>query len=274
MALPASGPTDCSSGFSQRIFNNLRYDNPWQAGATVAVGALCCPTVPNGFGYRASSITTGITGGGEPTWPLILTNTVVDGGVTWTAQDVANPSGKNHAPLVQFGYAMSSTEQDYFRLMAYEMAKAVSDELAADFSAAGYYRTATQTIGTGSFTIINFDTQEYDTDSAVTTGASWKYTVPTGKGGIYHVSASTNLTPAATGQSILAVYVNGSEKRRGVHLQQSGALLFLGPHVSADVKVNAGDTIDVRLFQDSGGNQTTEASASCTWVTIHRVFGS
>lgn len=132
MALPSAGPTDCSSGLSNRIFNNLRYDNPWQAGATVAVGALACPTTPNGFGYKCTSITTGITAGGEPTWPVILTNTVVDGGVTWTCQDVANPTAKNHAPSTQFGYAYSSNDLDYFRLLAYDIAKAICDELAAD----------------------------------------------------------------------------------------------------------------------------------------------
>jgi len=133
MPLPSPGPTDCSSGLSARIFNNFRYDNPWQASqGGVVVGTLCCPTVPAGIGFRCTAITTGITGGSEPTWPTILTNMVVDGGVTWTAQDVANPSGKTHPPTSFFGYALTSADLDGFRVLAYDTARAVTDELAAD----------------------------------------------------------------------------------------------------------------------------------------------
>lgn len=133
MALPSAGAPDCSSGLSARLFNNLRYDNPWKASQSgVAVGTLCCPTSPAGIGFRCSAITTGITGGSEPTWPSILTNTVVDGGVTWTAQDVANPSGKAHTPTGQFGYVLTANDLDGFRLLAYDLAKGICDELAAD----------------------------------------------------------------------------------------------------------------------------------------------
>lgn len=133
MALPSAGAPDCSGGLSARLFNNLRYDNPWKASQSgVAVGTLCCPTTPAGIGFRCSAITTGITGISEPTWPAILTNTVVDGGVTWTAQDVANPSGRAHTPTGQFGYVLTANDLDGFRLLAYDLAKGVCDELAAD----------------------------------------------------------------------------------------------------------------------------------------------
>ncbi len=59
----------------------------WAIGVTLAVGALRRPTSPtagNERTYRVSSITTGITAGSEPTWPLTANGTVVDGGVTWT----------------------------------------------------------------------------------------------------------------------------------------------------------------------------------------------
>jgi hypothetical protein len=64
--------------------------------------------------------------GGEPTWPLVLTNTVVDGGVTWTCQDVANPTGKAHPPAGSFGYVFTSNDLDGFRLLAYNRAKAIA----------------------------------------------------------------------------------------------------------------------------------------------------
>jgi hypothetical protein len=53
---------------------------------TFAVGDLVVPTDAkrNGHFYKATAITTGIIGSGEPTWPTGGSSTVVDGGVTWT----------------------------------------------------------------------------------------------------------------------------------------------------------------------------------------------
>ncbi len=53
---------------------------------TFAVGDRVIPTdsKTNGHYYRATSVTTGITGSTEPTWPTGGGATVVDGGVTWT----------------------------------------------------------------------------------------------------------------------------------------------------------------------------------------------
>lgn len=58
----------------------------WRPTTTQAVGDRMLPTETNknGHFYRATSITTGITGSTEPTWPTGAGATVTDGGVTWT----------------------------------------------------------------------------------------------------------------------------------------------------------------------------------------------
>lgn len=59
----------------------------WQAATTYAVGNIVRQTsaaYPTQRCFRASSITTGISGGGEPTWNLGLNATTADSGVTWT----------------------------------------------------------------------------------------------------------------------------------------------------------------------------------------------
>jgi hypothetical protein len=276
MALPSAGPTDCSSGLSARIFNNFRYDNPWQASqGGVAVGTLVCPTTPNGFGYQVHAITTGITAGGEPTWPIILTNTVVDGGVTWTCQDVANPTGKAHPPAGYFGYVFTSADLDGFRLLAYNQAKAICDELAADYCAAEYNTVAGQSLTSGAITIINYGTSVKDTDSAVATGASWHFTCPTGKGGDYVVAANIAFSAAPGTSPALLLFKNGaraSDLWNCAHSAAYGAGMCIPG--SAGITLAAGDTLDVRGLQNSGGAVTLATNAFQNRITINRILGS
>jgi|SRR5579859_168103 len=60
----------------------------WAASHTYAVGAivrqLATPTVGNERCFRVSAITTGVSGGTEPTWTLTKAGTTTDSGVTWT----------------------------------------------------------------------------------------------------------------------------------------------------------------------------------------------
>jgi len=133
MPLPSAGLPDCSSGLAQRIYNNLKYDSKWQASQAVAVGAVCCPTVPTGFGWRCT--TAGTTAGSEPAWPgspTVGTTTQAEssGTVVWTCDAVANPGGR--VTSVNLGYVLTASDLDYLRLLPYVIARAVADELAAD----------------------------------------------------------------------------------------------------------------------------------------------
>lgn len=56
----------------------------WQSVFTITLNDIYLPTTPNGHKYQATSVTTGITGATEPTWPTSAGGTVVDSGVTWT----------------------------------------------------------------------------------------------------------------------------------------------------------------------------------------------
>jgi len=56
----------------------------WVGLTLYATGAFVVPTVENGFCYEAT--TGGTTLVGEPVWPLVPGNTVVDGTVTWTCR--------------------------------------------------------------------------------------------------------------------------------------------------------------------------------------------
>lgn len=58
------------------------FHGSWSPSTSYSVGSYCQPTVPNGFGYRATSA--GTSGSTEPApWPTVLGDTITDGGVTW-----------------------------------------------------------------------------------------------------------------------------------------------------------------------------------------------
>lgn len=71
---------------------------PWAAGHTYAVGdivrQLAAPTLGNARCFRASSITTGVSGGSEPAWNKNAGNTTTDTGVTWT--EITGNSAHQH----------------------------------------------------------------------------------------------------------------------------------------------------------------------------------
>ena len=73
---------------------------------------------------------------------------------------------------------------------------------------ARYKTTAGATYGTAE-TIIDFGTKVSDSDDAVTTGASWKFVCPTGKGGLYLVTLHIGLN-AWAGINQISAYIGAN----------------------------------------------------------------
>lgn len=111
---------------------------------------------------------------------------------------------------------------------------------------ASYWRSTTQSFASGAV-IFNADTQLYDTHSFVTTGASWKCTIPAGLDGRYLVIASVNMT--MTGAVSGDFYKNGSRFTHGTREQASGNQSVYGNDV---LDLVAGDYFDFRVDQSVG----------------------
>lgn len=68
---------------SSNGWNTITRDRAfWEGNTAYSAGERVIPSARNGFVFRTAS--GGTTGGSEPTWPLVVGNTVVDGTVTWT----------------------------------------------------------------------------------------------------------------------------------------------------------------------------------------------
>jgi hypothetical protein len=135
--------------------------------------------------------------------------------------------------------------------------------------------TLTSSTGNSSFAdatdeIVDFDTKDFDTHGAVTTGVSWKFTAPIS--GIYNVStlatwnATTNLN-----STLVKLYKNGAEDRRvgfGKTEDTIGGTTL--------ISLLAGEYINIILNQDDSASAaraiyTGANSGRFTWIEVNRV---
>ncbi len=112
---------------------------------------------------------------------------------------------------------------------------------------------STQTISDITDTILQFNNQVTDPDSNVTTGASWKYTVP--EDGTLMIrccvtssDATTNWFAATTVQ--LKSFVNGTEKHEFAYVFGGQGMSGHQVYGTDVIEVTSGQEVDVRLFNN------------------------
>jgi hypothetical protein len=131
---------------------------------------------------------------------------------------------------------------------------------ASETVAASYWASAN---GTATSTSpINFDSKEFDSHGAVTTGAAWKFTAPIS--GTYQVNAFGLATAA---NLTMFIYKNGSNYKYFSQVATAG----YGATGATMIRLNAGDYIDIRppsAFTMYGGTLT---SGNACHVSISRV---
>lgn len=134
-----------------------------------------------------------------------------------------------------------------------------------------HYSTDTGTITNDTATIVNYDTKIYDTWDAVTTGASWVFTVPIS--GFYLVTAIVGFEGSpfwGVGDEVwLDVFLEGVhyarlDDRNDVP-NSPGVEVYVGR--SAVVEATKGDEINLVVYQNSGQTQTIDTSEhSYVWI--------
>jgi hypothetical protein len=142
--------------------------------------------------------------------------------------------------------------------------------IAASESITARYTTAAgQSIPNSSTTVIDFGTKEYDSHTAVTTGGSWRFIAPIAA--VYSVNARVAITgTTAAGEGVLLIRKNGSEYAQS----NRGPLTTSGPQgflASTDVRLLAGEYIDIALFQSNGASRSLETLAAANTVSICKV---
>lgn len=163
---------------------------------------------------------------------------------------------------------IAALEKTVERLQTLQIAKSV---LATATTAAA------QSMANNVFTIVQYDTIEYDPDSHITTGASWRFIakVP----GDYLVVCSllfASTTTWALGEAgSLAVFKNGVQfkqvdRRDEMSSSGTGQYKKLGGSCIVPNLV-VGDYIDIRVYQNSGAALTLHTDASFNYANICRI---
>jgi hypothetical protein len=140
---------------------------------------------------------------------------------------------------------------------------------------ARYSSNAVQNIPDNAVTIIDFEDVVYDTDSAVTTGAAWKFTCPAGKGGYYLVDAtvfSDSFLWASGNPAMLFIYKNGASYSQSGYWMAWGAVTCRFYLQASDlVYLASGDFIDIRILQVRGAATALGNAGTLVHIAINRI---
>ncbi len=222
-------------------------------------------TVLTADGYSTILVTTGAS-----TITITLPAASSNGGRTLVVTKVDNGTGK--ITIARAGSdtvaGLTSVDVGVGALNQYATCTLVSDGTATwgyitpptDVIAASYHMSSSTS--TTAANPINFDTKEFDTHSAVTTGASWKFTAPVA--GIYEFGVWLEFS---TGH-FCNLYKNGT---RFNYTLGSASTLTYGTAIYL-ISLAAGDYIDARPDSTITVTGGTLASAAATaWCSIKRV---
>ena len=118
-----------------------------------------------------------------------------------------------------------------------------------EFVAWSVQKNGNMTIGNAVQTQVTWQTENFDTHNAFASNA---FTVPSGQGGYYNVGFFINWKDSWSAQIIHYIRVNSSVKATFME-QKTGN--EMGEGGSQILQVNAGDVIDIAVYQPSGGNK-------------------
>ena len=124
----------------------------------------------------------------------------------------------------------------------------------ANFVGCAVYNAAAQSIANNTLTALSFDTDAIDTNGFHPTGAgNARITIPTGLGGKYLISASMRFGLSLTGKRTMSLFLNGGQV---VDIAEEVANndQYLMISKSFILSLNAGDYLELGVFQNSGGN--------------------
>ena len=120
-------------------------------------------------------------------------------------------------------------------------------------------------------TKVEFDTEDFDTDSAF---ASNKFTVPSGEGGKYFISAQLAISASGSvvHRSDVYIYVNGSKVATSTGFDSNNTQFVVFANIALSLDLSAGDYVEVYNYNDvSSGTPVARASDKQSYFTGFKI---
>jgi hypothetical protein len=117
------------------------------------------------------------------------------------------------------------------------------------------YNNAAQTIASGSYTTLTFDSEYFDTDAIHSTVTNTgRLTVPAGLGGKYIVTFALYVGTSSAVEFIPKFQVNGNDKNR-FNFRTFGSSVAHAIVGTQTFNLSAGDYVELLVYQASGNSQ-------------------
>lgn len=273
------GTVSSSSVRYRRVGDSLEISAYWVNGTPTGVNASV--TLPSGLSIDSSKVAQ-TTALGYYTRNLADTSSIEYQVLAPSGGNVLN-FGRRTASAAPYTVALGNAISDAAGISSFNAIVPIAGwssgmQLSSDAGdsrvVAASYATNSGTVNTATYTIIDYATKNYDTHSAVTTGASWKFTPPVA--GYYRVNASVMFNSGGGWTSgevaRLGLFKNGSLFHYLSNQEQTsthGNIVHLVG--TSAVYLTTSDYIDIQAYQNSGGSLTLNASTQSNYLSIERI---
>ena len=119
------------------------------------------------------------------------------------------------------------------------------------------YASGSQSIPNNTETLVEYDIEDWDTDSAfnnTSSGNGYAFTVPSGEGGKYLFYMSARKGPWTTSRMYIGLFKNGSNNGEFYAENGDGDWESVTPSVA--LNVSAGDYFQIKVYQESGSTNS------------------
>lgn len=156
------------------------------------------------------------------------------------------------------------------KLATQQSIKAYVDSMAGTSSGCYVYRTVGQSIADITNVKVQFNVEGYDNQSEYDNSVNYRFTAKVA--GVYAVDSRVSLQNApANTRAFLMIHKNGAEYFRGTDILAGAVQNYPGNIVSASVKLEVNEYIEIYIWQSSGGALNTTATQAEIYLTVQKV---
>jgi len=135
------------------------------------------------------------------------------------------------------------------------------------------YRNAAQSMANAAYTKIEFNAEDYDTDSAFDSSTNYRFTVPVGGAGKYFFSAKARSTAWTSTGARLIGYLNGASK---IHTSITNSETADGGYHTVQntwsMTLADSDYVEIFYWHDNGGAQNIQGDGTDWGLTAFTGF--